>query len=139
MTAAAPGADGTADEPNTTILVVDDEMDMRMLVRVIIDLANRGWSIVGEAADGVQAIQAWRDLNGPPVPDVIVLDNRMPELTGLEVAQRILAERPEQRIVLYSAFLDDAVRRQAAALGVRECVTKEELDRLPDVITTILN
>ncbi len=138
MTASAPRAD-RADEATTTILVVDDELDMRMLVRVIIDLANQGWSIVGEAADGVQAIQTWRDLNGPPTPDVIVLDNRMPELTGLEVAEQILSERPEQRIVLYSAFLDDSVRRQAAALGVRECVTKEELDRLPDVISAILS
>jgi CheY-like chemotaxis protein len=138
VTDSAPGADGSADEA-TTILVVDDELDMRMLVRVIIDLANRGWSIVGEAADGVEAIERWRELNGPPSPDVIVLDNRMPELTGLEVAERILAERPDQRIVLYSAFLDDSVRRQAAALGVRECVTKEELDRLPDVISAILS
>ena len=139
MTPAAPGADDEAHEAATTILVVDDELDMRMLVRVIIDLANRGWAIVGEAGDGVEALAAWRGLNGPPVPDVIVLDNRMPELTGLEVAEHILAERPEQRIVLYSAFLDDDVRRQAAALGVRECVTKEELDRLPDVISTILS
>lgn len=118
----APGADGTADDASTTILVVDDELDMRMLVRVIIDLANRGWSIVGEAADGLQAIQTWRDLNGPPVPDVIVLDNRMPELTGLEVAERILAERPDQRIVLYSAYLDDAVRDRAAALRSKSVV-----------------
>ncbi len=138
MTASAPGADEQADEATTTILVVDDELDMRMLVRVIIDLANRGWSIVGEAGDGLQALQAWRDLDGPPVPHVIVLDNRMPELTGLEVAEQILAERPEQHIVLYSAFLDDQVRREAASIGVRECVTKDELDRLPDVIDAIL-
>jgi CheY-like chemotaxis protein len=136
VTAAAPGAD---EDSSTTILVVDDEMDMRMLVRVILDLANRGWAIVGEAADGAAAIQAWRNLNGPPVPDVIVLDNRMPELTGLEVAEQILAERPDQKIILYSAFLDDNVRQQADALGVRECVTKEELDRLPDVIDAILS
>jgi CheY-like chemotaxis protein len=136
VTAAAPGAD---EDSSTTILVVDDEMDMRMLVRVILDLANRGWAIVGEAADGAAAIQTWRNLNGPPVPDVIVLDNRMPELTGLEVAEQILAERPDQKIILYSAFLDDNVRQQADALGVRECVTKEELDRLPDVIDAILS
>jgi CheY-like chemotaxis protein len=139
VTTPAPGAGDQADEATTTILVVDDELDMRMLVRVIIDLANRGWAIVGEAADGAEALQAWRDLDGPPVPHVIVLDNRMPELTGLEVAARILAERPEQHIVLYSAFLDDAVRREAAELGVRECVTKDELDRLPEVIDSILS
>ena len=127
-----------ADEATTTILIVDDELDMRMLVRVIIDLANRGWSIVGEAADGVEAVQTWRELNGPPVPDVIVLDNRMPELTGLEAAAQILSERPEQRIVLYSAFLDDRVRHEAASIGVRECVTKDELSRLPEVIDTLL-
>jgi CheY-like chemotaxis protein len=138
VTPSAPGADREAEEATTTILIVDDELDMRMLVRVIIDLANRGWSIVGEAADGVEAVQAWRDLNGPPVPDVIVLDNRMPELSGLEAAAQILAERPEQHIVLYSAFLDDAVRREAANLGVRHCVTKDELDRLPEVIDSIL-
>ena len=138
MTPAAPGADDDAPEAAPTILLVDDELDMRMLVRVILDLANRGWSIVGEAADGRQAVEIWRDLKGPPVPDVIVLDNRMPELTGLEAAAQILAERPEQHIVLYSAFLDDAVRREAAALGVRECVTKDELDRLPEVIDSIL-
>jgi CheY-like chemotaxis protein len=130
------GGGGLAEEP-TTILVVDDEMDMRMLVRVIIDLANRGWSIVGEAADGAEALEVWRKLNGPPVPDVIVLDNRMPELNGLEVAERILEERPEQRIVLYSAFLDDEVRARAKALGITHCVTKEELEQLPDVIDRI--
>jgi CheY-like chemotaxis protein len=133
---ASKDAGGSAEEP-TTILVVDDEMDMRMLVRVIIDLANRGWSIVGEAADGAQALEVWRNLNGPPVPDVIVLDNRMPELTGLEVAERILHERPDQRIVLYSAYLDDEVRARARSVGVTQCVTKEELERLPDVIDSI--
>ncbi len=140
MTPPAPGAGDQADEATTTtILVVDDELDMRMLVRVIIDLANRGWAIVGEAADGAEAMRAWRDLDGPPVPHVIVLDNRMPELTGLEVAERILAERPEQLIVLYSAFLDDEVRRRAEELGVRRCVSKDELDRLPEVIESILS
>ena len=73
----------------TTILVVDDEVDMRTLVRVVINLANNGLSIVGEATDGEEALAAWRNLEAPE-PDVIVLDNRMPNLTGLEVAERIL-------------------------------------------------
>ena len=118
----------------TTMLIVDDEMDMRMLVRVVIEIANDGLSIVGEAADGAEALRVWRELDGPPVPDVVILDNRMPELTGLEVAEQILRERPGQLIVLYSAFLDEEVRTTAKRLGIARCVSKEELDRLPTVI-----
>lgn len=118
----------------TTMLIVDDELDMRMLVRLVIEMANDGLTIVGEAADGAEAIEVWRDLDGPPVPDVVILDNRMPGLSGMEVAQRLLAERPGQIIVLYSAYLDAEVRAQAAELGITCCVSKHELDRLPDLV-----
>jgi Response regulator containing CheY-like receiver domain and AraC-type DNA-binding domain len=117
-----------------TMLIVDDELDMRMLIRIVIEMANHGLSIVGEAADGEEAIQVWRDLDGPPVPDVVILDNRMPRLTGLEVAEQILQERPDQLIVLYSSFLDDAVRARAAAIGITRCVSKQELEQLPSLV-----
>ncbi len=117
----------------TTLLIVDDELDMRMLVRLVIDMANNGLSIIGEAADGAEALRVWRDFEDPE-PDVVLLDNRMPELSGLEVAERILAERPGQLIMLYSAFLDDAVRARAAEMGIALCVSKNELDRLPSLI-----
>jgi CheY-like chemotaxis protein len=119
------------------MLIVDDELDMRMLVRIVIEMANNGLSIVGEAADGAEALQVWRDLDGPPVPDVIILDNRMPELSGLEVAEEILEERPGQLIVLYSAFLDDTVRARAAELGIARCVSKNELEQLPHVVRAL--
>ncbi|MGH9086061.1 MAG: response regulator transcription factor [Acidimicrobiales bacterium] len=118
----------------TTMLIVDDEVDMRVLVRIVIEMANNGLDIVGEAADGPEALQVWKDLDGPPVPDVIILDNRMPGLSGLEVAEQILRERPEQLILLYSAFLDDAVRTRAAEIGVTRCVSKQELEGLPDLV-----
>lgn len=117
----------------TTLLIVDDELDMRMLVRLVIDMANNGLSIIGEAADGAEALRVWRDFDDPE-PDVVLLDNRMPELSGLEVAERILTERPGQLIMLYSAFLDDEVRARAATLGIALCVSKNELDRLPSLI-----
>jgi len=71
------------------------------------------------------------------VPDVIILDNRMPNRSGLEVAEDILTERPEQRIVLFSAFLDDQVRGQARELGIAACLTKEDVAQLPELITRI--
>jgi CheY-like chemotaxis protein len=117
-----------------TMLIVDDELDMRMLVRVVIEMANDGLSIVGEAADGAEALEVWRALDGPPDPDVVILDNRMPQLTGLEVAKEILEERPAQIIVLYSAFLDERVRASAEEIGITRCVSKEELEQLPDLL-----
>jgi two-component system response regulator YesN len=120
----------------TTLLIVDDELDMRMLVRLVINMSNNGLSIIGEAADGAEALRVWRDFVEPE-PDVVLLDNRMPELSGLEVAQRILAERPGQLIMLYSAFLDDEVRARAAEMGIARCVSKDELDRLPSLIREV--
>src|SRR3546814_3000078 len=90
--------------PMATMLIVDDELDMRMLVRVVIEMANDSLSIVGEAADGHEAIRVWRDLDGPPVPDVVNLDNRLQGLSGLDVARAILAERPAQIHVPYRAI-----------------------------------
>jgi YesN/AraC family two-component response regulator len=120
----------------TTMLIVDDELDMRVLVRLVIEIANNGLSIIGEAADGEEALRVWRDFEEPE-PDVVILDNRMPELTGLEVARQILAERPSQLILLYSAFLDDAVRANAAEIGIARCVSKHELDQLPALINEL--
>lgn len=90
--------------------------------------------LVGEAADGPAAIQVWRDLNGPPIPDVVILDNRMPGLSGMEVAERLLAERPSQIIVLYSAYLDADIRARVAEVGITACVSKHELDQLPNLV-----
>jgi len=117
----------------TSMLIADDEIDMRMLVRVVIEVADDGLSIVGEAADGDEALRIWQSLDAP-VPDVVVLDNRMPHRSGLEVAAAILAERPNQIIVLYSAFLDDEVRAEAAAIGISRCVAKHDIDQIPSLV-----
>src|SRR5438445_13821077 len=115
----------------TTTLIVDDELDMRTLVRVVIELANDGLSVAGEAANGEEALALWRSLDPPPVPDVVILDNRMPGLSGLDVAREILAEVPDQALILYSAYLNDDVVAEATSIGIRACVSKGDVRRLP--------
>ena len=88
------------------VLIVDDEDDMRSLLRNMIEIANDGLSVAGEAADGDQALRFWREAQ----PDVVVLDQRMPGLTGLETAARMLAE----------------VKAAADRIGVRACVPKDD-------------
>ncbi|HEY8721135.1 response regulator, partial [Pengzhenrongella sp.] len=65
-----------------TVLVVDDDEDIRFLVRTV--LTRAGLEVVAEAIDGVEALAALERLDPPPDPAVVVLDNRMPGLSGLE-------------------------------------------------------
>lgn len=114
----------------TRALIVDDEEDMRFLVRAVIEAANHGLRVSGEAADGAQAIERWREER----PEVVVLDQRMPDMTGLEVAEKILAEYPEQSIILFSAYLDPEMTAAAEKLGVEMCLAKTEYGRIPEAL-----
>ena len=111
-------------------LIVDDDEDMRILVRSAIERANEDLEVVGEAANGAQAIEQWRTTN----PDVIVLDYRLPDMTGLEVAEAILSQQPEQAIVVFTAFAAAIPARTASAIGIRAVMDKRELRAVPDAI-----
>ena len=108
-------------------LIVDDDEDMRFLLRVLIEAANEGLTIAAEASSGDEAIVQWREHQ----PDVVVLDHRMPDRMGLDVAAEILAERPGQSIILFSAYLDEETIARAGELGVRACLSKDDYDELP--------
>jgi len=108
------------------VLIVDDEDDMRSLLRTLIEVANEGLSVAAEAADGDQALARWREEQ----PEVVVLDQRMPGLSGLETAQIILRESPNQPVVLFSAFLDPDIERAAEGIGIRACFKKDDARRM---------
>jgi CheY-like chemotaxis protein len=116
----------------TTILIVDDSVDMRLLARVYLEGA--GYQVVDEAIDGHDAVEKFLALNPPPIPTVILLDNMMPRLTGLEAASYMLAHHPDQLIVLFTAFPDVEIAKEAQRLGVAACVSKTELADLPAII-----
>ena len=124
----------TATAPS--IFVVDDEPSMRMLARVF--LQRGGFNVVDEAEDGPQALERFQDLNPPPVPSVVLLDNRMPGLTGLEVAEQMLTQHPSQVIVLFSAHIDDAIEDRAREIGIAACVSKSDVSRLSAIISELL-
>ena len=107
-------------------LIVDDEADLRLLLTLLIGKENHGLRVVGEAASGEEALEMRRDLD----VDIVVLDHRMPGLSGLETASAMLAEAPGLPIILYSAFTDEGMVAEARAIGVRECVAKGDAPRL---------
>lgn len=117
-----------------TVLIVDDEFDIRLLVRTILEAADVGVEVVGEAADGFDAMAVFETLDPPEVPDVVILDNRMPGREGIEVAQEMLEREPRQTIVLFSAFVTPDLEARAEAIGVRACVGKSDFAQLPDLV-----
>lgn len=113
----------------TRILVVDDDDDMRLLVRMVVGQAA-GIEVVADASDAETALAAWRGTG----PDVVVLDYLIPGRNGLEVAREMLATDPEQPIILFSANLDPATMLAADAIGVCEVLGKDRVRELPDLI-----
>ena len=103
-------------------LIVDDQEDMRLLLRVFLG-AQADITITGEAADGVEAVDAYIDLR----PTVIVLDEMMPRMRGLDVVRTLRDRGDEPRVVLFSAYLDTNTRTAASALGVDWCVSKSDV------------
>jgi two-component system, OmpR family, response regulator len=93
------------------ILVVDDEPDIRTMLDVV--LAAEGWT-VEQASSGEEGLEVFRSTQ----PDIVVLDHRMPGLTGWDVARRLIEEGCEAPIVLFSAYLDAELRTRAETVGM---------------------
>jgi YesN/AraC family two-component response regulator len=119
-----------SDTRQIAVLIVDDEEDIRLLIRMVIQNGGEDLSIAGEAADGREALE----LFGSQDVDVVILDQRMPGLSGLETAKQMVAEKPGQKIVMCSAFLDTDLRREAEAAGIAVAIAKREINRLPQVL-----
>jgi len=108
-----------------TVLLVDDVEDIRTLLRAAL-VSQSKVEVVLEASDGHAALQQWRTHR----PDVIILDDRMPGMSGLDVAAIILSEEPNQNIILFSAFIEEKTMQRAQEMGVIACLGK---DRYLDV------
>jgi DNA-binding NarL/FixJ family response regulator len=110
----------------TRVLLVDDQSLLRMGFRMVLG-AHEGIEVVGEAADGVEAIAAATEL----APDVVVMDVRMPVMDGVEATAQITAQHPGVRVLILTTFdLDEyafAALRAGASGFLLKNVPPEEL------------
>jgi len=114
-------------------LIVDDEPDIRLLMRVGLELANEGLRVSGEAASGEEALGMLESCDAR----VVVLDQMMPGLTGLATASRIREQRPNLRLILCTAYYTGDLARQAADVGIESCVSKDDIGHLPDEVRRV--
>lgn len=101
-------------------MVVDDTKHVVRMISSMLSLD--GFEVVGEALSGPEALASVHDAD----PDVIVMDYRMPHMDGLAAARAVRATRPDQIIVLYTAFVDADLEREALEAGVALCLGKVE-------------
>jgi len=104
----------------TTIVLADDHHVVRQGLRVLLE-AEPDFSIVGEAADGLEVVATVERLK----PDVLVLDLMMPGLNGLEVMREITRRSLPTRVVILSMHANEAYVLQALRSGVAGYVLKE--------------
>jgi two-component system nitrate/nitrite response regulator NarL len=113
------------DKSGIRILIADDHPIFRDGLRRLLE-AERGFQVVGEAADGEEAVKLARQLK----PDIVLLDLAMPRVTGLEALRELAASPKPVRTVLLTAAIEREQIVEALQLGARGVVLKESATQL---------
>lgn len=101
-----------------TLLVADDALIIRQIIK---DLATAaGWTVVGEASNGKEAVEQYEQLR----PDAVTLDLVMPEHDGLYALHGIMSMDPEAKVLLVSALEQRGVLKDAFKAGAADFVSK---------------
>lgn len=114
----------------TRILLADDHTVIRKGLRALLERQD-GFTVVAEAADGREAVEAAAAV----CPDVVVIDIGMPNLNGIEAARRITEKRPETAVVILSMHADESYVLRALKSGARGYLLKDSPEE--DLISSI--
>lgn len=101
-----------------SVLICDDAIFMRTMISDI--LSQAGFSVVGEAENGVQAVEKYRQLK----PDLVTMDIVMPEMGGIDAVREIIKDHPDAKILMCSAMGQQALVIEAIQAGARDFVVK---------------
>ena len=118
---------------SNTVLIVDDAEFMRVMLREILE--DMDLDVVGEAADGIEAIEVFKRTR----PEVVMLDITMPRLDGNEALTEILAEAPEAIVVMITALGQKDQVLTAIKAGARDFIIKPfDQERVQDTLSSLL-
>lgn len=114
------------------LLIVDDQKGVRRLLEEL--FKREGWE-VDTAGDGLEALARVE----ARVPDLIIMDVKMPNMNGLEATQAILQENSDIPIILMTAYGEIEVVKQALEAGVKRCISKPfDIMGLRDIVDQLM-
>jgi DNA-binding NarL/FixJ family response regulator len=118
----------------TRILLVDDNPAVRRYLRAILE-QQASWRVSGEARTGAEALH--NVVESPP--DLVVLDYRMPDLNGVEVARQISEMFPEMPILMVTLHLSRQLADAAREAGVRGACAKQDIGSVVEAVDLLLH
>jgi DNA-binding NarL/FixJ family response regulator len=107
------------------IVLAEDHREFRRLLRQEVERGGEDLRVIGEVDDGQELLELLEEVN----PDLIILDISMPNLNGLEAAQRLKRSHPQVKILFLSMHKKQAYVQQARSLGAEGYILKEEMDQ----------
>jgi two-component system chemotaxis response regulator CheY len=115
------------------ILIVDDAAFMRMMIKDI--LSKNGYEIVGEAENGMKAIEKFKELT----PDLVIMDITMPELDGIAAVKEIKKLDGDSKIIMCSAMGQQAMVIESIQAGARDFIVKPfQAERVVEAVKKVL-
>lgn len=100
------------------VLVVDDAAFMRISIKNY--LTKNGFEVVGEAENGIVAVEKYKELK----PDIVTMDITMPEMSGLDAMKTIMGMDPSAKVLMVSAMGQEAIVRDAVLSGAKGFIVK---------------
>ncbi|MCM1988119.1 response regulator [Oceanirhabdus seepicola] len=115
------------------VLIVDDAAFMRMMIKDILE--KNGFEVVGQAANGVQAVELYKQEK----PDVVTMDITMPDMDGIEAVKNIKAFEPNAKIIMCSAMGQQTMVMDAIRAGAKDFIVKPfQADRVLEAIKKVI-
>lgn len=115
------------------ILLADDDPVVTASLKIILE-ASGEVNILGTANGGSEAVELFRRLS----PDVLLMDIRMGEISGIDAAKKILGEFPEGRILFLTTFSDDDYIVEALKIGAKGYILKQDYEGIVPALKAVL-
>ena len=118
----------------TSVLIVDDAVFMRNMIKDI--FSSDQFQVVGEASNGIEAVERFNELN----PDITTMDIVMPHKSGIDAVREIISGNPSAKIIMCSALGQESMVMEAIEAGAADFIVKPfKAEKVLEIVKKVVN